>query len=150
MYCARLSVAHLSAWFRAFLEKNESKSTQETNAPLSTQPDFIVSWGFFKIGPDVTIISHPVTVIKMGRAIQAFLDVSKDSDKGCKEEKFDEFGVYVINELNSVINIIDKPEISIDKGLLTIKNELNSLTLIHNKCAFSNILLNYFIINYCY
>jgi len=74
------------------------------------------------------IISYPVTVVKMGKSIQAFLDVSSQEDNGCQEEEFDEIGVYVINELNSVINVIDNPEISNDNGILTIKNDTSSIT----------------------
>jgi len=73
------------------------------------------------------IISYPVTVVKMGKSIQAFLDVSSQADNGCQEEEFDEFGVYVINELNSVINVIDNPEITLDNRILTIKNDNSSV-----------------------
>jgi hypothetical protein len=73
------------------------------------------------------IISYPVTVVKMGKSIQAFLDVSSEAENGCQEEEFDEFGVYVINELNSVINVIDDPEIALDNRILTIKNDNSSV-----------------------
>lgn len=80
------------------------------------------------------IISHPVTVVKMGKSIQAFLDLSKpaskekgDNLKGCGEDTFDEFGVYAISELNSVIGVIDNPEITNDNGTLTITNGENSI-----------------------
>jgi len=73
------------------------------------------------------IISYPVTVVKMGKSIQAFLDVSSEAENGCQEEEFDEFGVYVINELNSVINVIDDPEITLDNRILTIKNDNSSV-----------------------
>jgi len=72
------------------------------------------------------IISYPVTVVKMGKSIQAFLNVSSQADNGCQEEEFDEFGVYIINELNSVINVIDNPEITLDNRILTIKNDNSS------------------------
>lgn len=81
------------------------------------------------------IVSYPVTVVKMGKSIQAFLDLSKpasvekgDGLKGCGEEEFDEFGVYTISELNSVISVIDNPEITNDNGTLTIANSENSIT----------------------
>lgn len=73
------------------------------------------------------IISYPVTVIKMGKSMQAFLDVSNTSDNGCNEEEFDEIGVYSINELNSVINVIDNAEITNTNGTLTIKNDHSSI-----------------------
>lgn len=80
------------------------------------------------------IISHPVTVVKMGKSIQAFLDLSKpaskekgDNLKGCGEDTFDEFGVYAISQLNSVIGVIDNPEITNDNGTLTITNGENSI-----------------------
>jgi hypothetical protein len=80
------------------------------------------------------IISYPVTVIKMGKSIQAFLDVSKpapkdkdDTAKGCGEVEFDEIGTWVINELNSVINVIDNPEITNNNGTLLIKGTDNSI-----------------------
>jgi hypothetical protein len=73
------------------------------------------------------IISYPVTVVKMGKSIQAFLDVSSTADNGCQEEEFEEIGVYVINELNSVIGVIDNPEITNDNGMLTIKNSTSSI-----------------------
>jgi len=78
------------------------------------------------------IISYPVTVIKMGKSIQAFLDVSKqapvdkndEEHKGCGEEPFEEIGVYQISELNSTFNLIDDADIVDvinDNGILTIK-----------------------------
>ena len=80
------------------------------------------------------IISYPVTVVKMGKSIQAFLDVSmpapkdkNDTARGCGEEEFEEFGVYSISELNSVIGVIDNPEITNDNGTLTITNGENSI-----------------------
>jgi len=73
------------------------------------------------------IISYPRTVIKLGKSIQAFLDVDSTADNGCQEEEFEEFGVYVINELNSVVNVIDNPEITNNNGILTIKNETSSV-----------------------
>ena len=80
------------------------------------------------------IISYPVTVVKMGKSIQAFLDLSKPASKekgdglqGCGEDQFDEFGVYAISELNSVINVIDNPEITNNNGTLTITNGENSI-----------------------
>jgi len=80
------------------------------------------------------IISYPVTVVKMGKSMQAFLDLEmpapkdkNDTAKGCGEEPFDEIGVYVINELNSVIGVIDNPEITNENGTLTIKNSENSI-----------------------
>jgi len=79
------------------------------------------------------IITYPVTVIKMGKSIQAFLDVSKqapadknDTHKGCGEEPFEEIGVYQISELNSTFNLIDDADIvdvSNDNGILTIKGK---------------------------
>jgi len=74
------------------------------------------------------IISYPVTVVKMGKSIQAFLDLSKKDEKGCAEEPFEEFGIYTISELNSVINVIEKPEISLENGTLIIKNEKSKTT----------------------
>jgi hypothetical protein len=73
------------------------------------------------------IISYPTTIVKMGKSIQAFLDVSSTADNGCGETEFDEIGVYIINELNSVINVIDDPEITNDNGTLTIQNSESSI-----------------------
>jgi len=67
------------------------------------------------------IISYPVTVVKMGGSIQAFLDISKET--GCNESEFEELGIYNINELSSVIDVIENPEISSKNGILTIKNQ---------------------------
>jgi hypothetical protein len=79
------------------------------------------------------IISYPVTVIKMGKSVQAFLDVSKPADKennlnGCNETEFEDIGVYIINELNSVISVVDKPTITNNNGVLEIKNETQAIT----------------------
>jgi len=80
------------------------------------------------------IVSYPVTVVKMGKSIQAFFDISKpaskekgDGLKGCGEDSFEEFGVYAISELNSVIGVIDNPEITNNNGTLTITNGQNSI-----------------------
>ena len=68
------------------------------------------------------IISHPVTCVIMGKSIQAFLDVSK-----LKESEFNEIGVYNIGEFNSVVNVIENPEITNNEGILTIKNDSSSI-----------------------
>jgi hypothetical protein len=68
------------------------------------------------------IITYPVTTIILGKAIQAFLDISK-----LGEEEFDEIGVFDINQLSSVISVIDDAEISNDNGTLTIKNKNQSI-----------------------
>ena len=68
------------------------------------------------------IISYPITAVIMGKHIQAFLDVSK-----LNEEEFNEIGVFNFAELNSVINVIENEDITNDKGMLTIKNDTNSI-----------------------
>lgn len=68
------------------------------------------------------IITFPVSTIILGKAIQAFLDLSK-----LGEEEFDEIGVFDINQLNSVISVIDDPVISNENGTLTIKNDAQSI-----------------------
>ena len=68
------------------------------------------------------IITFPVTTIILGKAIQAFLDLSK-----LGEEEFGEIGVFDINQLNSVVSVIDDENISNDNGTLTIKNDVQSI-----------------------
>ncbi len=68
------------------------------------------------------IITYPVTTIILGKAIQAFLDLSK-----LGEEEFDEIGVFDINQLASVISVIDDATITNDNGMLTIKNNDQSI-----------------------
>jgi len=68
------------------------------------------------------IITYPVTTIMLGKAIQAFLDVSE-----LGETEFAEIGVFDINQLNSVVSVIDDPEISNDNGTLTVKNKSQSI-----------------------
>jgi hypothetical protein len=68
------------------------------------------------------IITFPVTTIILGKSIQAFLDLSK-----LDETQFDEIGVFDINQLNSVISVIDEPVITNDGGTLTIKNDAQSI-----------------------
>jgi hypothetical protein len=68
------------------------------------------------------IITYPVSTIMLGKAIQAFLDVSKLGEK-----EFEEIGVYDINQLNAVVSVIDDPEITNDNGTLTIKNKSQSI-----------------------
>lgn len=68
------------------------------------------------------IINYPVTTIILGKSMQAFLDLSKIG-----EEEFTEFGVFDINQLNSVVSLIDDPSITIDEGTLTIKNNSQSI-----------------------
>ena len=69
------------------------------------------------------IISYPVTCVILGKNIQAFLDVSK-----LGEPEFNEIGVYNINELNSVINVIDNPTITDNNGVLNISNDTSSIS----------------------
>lgn len=68
------------------------------------------------------IISYPVTGVKMGKNMQAFLNV-----ENLGEEPFEEIGVYSIAELNSVINVIDNAEITNTNGVLNISNETSSI-----------------------
>lgn len=68
------------------------------------------------------IITYPVTTIISGKAIQAFLDLSK-----LGEEEFDEIGVFDINQLNSVVSVLEEPTITNDNGTLTIKNDSQSI-----------------------
>ena len=68
------------------------------------------------------IITYPVTTVIMGKNIQAFLDLEK-----LGETEFDEIGVYNIGEFNSVINVIDNPEITNNEGTLTIANGSSSI-----------------------
>ena len=68
------------------------------------------------------IITYPVSTIILGKAIQAFLDVSK-----LDEEEFDEIGVFDINQFNSVVSVIDEPTITNENGTLTIKNDSQSI-----------------------
>ena len=82
------------------------------------------------------IISYPITTVLMGKNMQAFLDLRK-----LDEEGFEEIGVYNINELNSVINVIDTPDITNENGILTIKNDsrsirygTTSIDIIENDC----------------
>jgi len=82
------------------------------------------------------IVTYPVTTIILGKAIQAFLDLSQ-----LGEDEFDEFGVYDISQLNSVVSVIDEPEITNDNGTLTIKNKTQSikygttnLSIIESEC----------------
>jgi len=68
------------------------------------------------------IITYPVTTVILGKAIQAFLDVSE-----LGETDFEEIGVFDISQLNSVVSVIDDAEISNDNGTLTIKNDTQSI-----------------------
>jgi hypothetical protein len=68
------------------------------------------------------IITYPVTTIILGRNIQAFVDMRE-----LGEEEFDEIGIFNINELLSVIGIIDDPEITNENGVLTIKGSKSSI-----------------------
>jgi hypothetical protein len=68
------------------------------------------------------IITYPVTTIILGKAIQAFLDISKLEDK-----EFDEIGVFDINQLSAVISVIEDADITNDNGTLTIKNKEQSI-----------------------
>jgi len=69
------------------------------------------------------IITYPVTTVILGKSIQAFLNVEE-----LGETDFQEIGVFNIGEFNSVVSVIDDPEISNDgTGTLTIKNDNSSI-----------------------
>lgn len=68
------------------------------------------------------IITYPVSTIIMGKSIQAFVDLEQ-----LGETEFDEIGLFNIGEFNSVINVIDEPEITNDNGTLTISNSSTSI-----------------------
>jgi len=68
------------------------------------------------------IITYPITTIILGKAIQAFFDLSKVG-----EEEFDEIGVFDINQLSSVLAVIDDATITNNNGTLTIKNDDQSI-----------------------
>jgi len=68
------------------------------------------------------IITYPVSTIIMGKSVQAFLNLEK-----LGETEFDEIGLFNISEFNSVINVIDDPEITNNDGTLTISNGSNSI-----------------------
>jgi len=67
------------------------------------------------------IITYPRTTIILGKAIQAFLDVDK-----LGEEEFEEIGIYDINQLYSVVGVIEKPEITYNDRFLEIKSSTTS------------------------
>ena len=63
------------------------------------------------------IVTYPRTVIKMGKHIQAFIDVDK-----LGESQFEDVGFLDFGEFNSVVDIIKDAEITESKGILKISN----------------------------
>lgn len=69
------------------------------------------------------IITYPITVVKAGMSMQGYVDLSK-----LGEEEFTEFGIYNINSLNSVINVIDNAEVELDGKILLVKGSNSNIS----------------------
>jgi hypothetical protein len=69
------------------------------------------------------IISYPTTVVKTGQSLQAYIDLDKFG-----EDAFEEIGIYNINELNSVINVIDNAEVELDGKVLKVKGTKSNIS----------------------
>lgn len=74
------------------------------------------------------IHTYPVTGIRSGKNIFAFFDVSKQG-----EEQFEEYSTFDTTEMLSLVGLIDKPEISIDNRLMTIRNGKNKISYMTSK-----------------
>jgi len=61
------------------------------------------------------IISYPVTVVKMGKSIQAFLNVGSTADNGCQEEEFEEKVKKASIKINEVKKEVHKKIVGQDE-----------------------------------
>ena len=68
------------------------------------------------------IFSYPVTCVREGKSIQAFLDMSK-----LDEEEFESFGIFSLSDFLSAISLIDNPEITLKEKAIDIKDGKSSV-----------------------
>lgn len=68
------------------------------------------------------IFSYPVSSIREGKSIQAFIDMSK-----LDEEEFNEFGIYSLSDFISAVSLIDNPDISLKDKTIKISNKKSSI-----------------------
>jgi hypothetical protein len=68
------------------------------------------------------IHTYPVTGVRSGKNIFAFFDVSKHG-----EEDFEEYSTFDTTEMLSLVSLLDKPSISLDGRVMTIKNDKNKI-----------------------
>lgn len=66
---------------------------------------------------NTAIISFPETCVRSGKSIMAFIDVEK-----LGEEKFDDFGLYMIDDLLSVSSLVVDGECELKEGVLEFSN----------------------------
>jgi len=70
------------------------------------------------------IISYPVTLVKSGTNMQAFLDMTK-----LDEEEFNKVGFFSVTEFLSITDIVEDAQIEANEaGTITIKNSNTSVT----------------------
>jgi hypothetical protein len=69
------------------------------------------------------IIRYPITGIQdSGKSMVAFIDLSQFG-----EEEFEDYGIFNLSELLSVLGVIDNAKVTLDDGVITIKNDNSSI-----------------------
>lgn len=69
------------------------------------------------------IFDYPLTCIRDGKTVQAYLDMSK-----LGEDEFESFGIYSLSDLLSAVSLIENPEITLNSKTLKIFNNKSSVT----------------------